>query len=83
MDAEQIYESMLGELLEPVEGIRNAFAPGEPCAQWYEELYEANCRLCQRLGVEEDSDVECIIDRFFQINRDLCLQMYEYGRKNG
>ncbi len=76
MNPQTIYEAMLGELVEPISGIPNAFAPGEPCALWYDEIYEARCRLCQRLGVEEDSDVERILDRFFQINRELCLRMY-------
>ncbi len=61
MDVQMIYESMLGELVEPLPGIDNAFADGQPCAQWYAQIYAANCRLCQRLQVEEDPDVECIL----------------------
>lgn len=80
MDVEKIYLSMLGELVEPLPGVKNAFAPGQLCDQLYQQIFEANCRLCQRLGVEEDADVECIVDCFFQINRELCLRMYQMGR---
>ena len=76
---EYIYESMIGELVEPCPEIENAFAPGQRCAALYEEIFQANMRLCQRLGVEEDPDVECIINNFFTINRELCIRMYQYG----
>ena len=85
MDAEKIYLSMLGELTEPVPGVRNAFAPGQPCEKLYRQLYEAKCRLGERLGDEEDADLETIVDAFFEINRQMCIRMYRLGllrRKN-
>ena len=45
MDAELVYLSMLGELVQPLEGISNAFAAGEPCQMLYQQIYEAKCRL--------------------------------------
>ena len=80
MDVEKIYLSMLGELTEPVPGVQNAFAPGQPCAKLYRQIYEARCRLCERLGEEENDDLESIFDGFFQINRQMCLRMYRLGR---
>ena len=79
MDMDLIYLSMMGELVQPLEGIPNAFAAGEPCQMLYQQIYEAKCRLCDRLGEDEDADVECILDRFFEINRELCLRMYHLG----
>lgn len=81
MDAEKVYLSILGELVEPLPGVENAFAPGQPCEGLYQEIFDANRRLCQRLGVEEDADVECIVDCFFEITRELCLRMYRMGAK--
>ena len=80
MDAEKIYLSMLGELTEPEPGVQNAFAPGQPCAKLYRQIYEARCRLCDRLGEEENEDLESILDCFFEINRQMCLRMYRLGR---
>lgn len=80
MDAEKIYLSMLGELTEPEPGVQNAFAPGQPCAKLYRQIYEAKCRLCDRLGEEENEDLESILDCFFEINRQMCLRMYRLGR---
>ena len=74
-----IYLSMMGELVQPLEGIPNAFAAGEPCQMLYQQIYEAKCRLCDQLGEDEDSDVEYILDCFFEINRELCLRMYHLG----
>lgn len=80
MDAEKVYLSMLGELTEPEPGVQNAFAPGQPCAKLYRQIYEAKCRLCDRLGEEENEDLESILDCFFEINRQMCLRMYRLGR---
>ena len=82
MDIEHIYETLLGERLDPFPGVENAFAPGSRCAACYKEIYEANQRLCDRLGVEEDPDVEAIIDKFFEITRELSLKMFQYGQQH-
>lgn len=82
MDIEHIYETLLGERLDPYPGIDNAFAPGERCAALYQEIYQSNQRLCTRLHTEEDPDVERIIDNFFEITRELSLRMFQYGQQN-
>ena len=82
MDIEYIYETLLGERLDPCPGVENAFAPGSRCADLYEEIYEANLRLCERLDTEEDPDVEKIIDNFFEIARELSLRMFRQGQKH-
>ena len=80
MDVTHIYESMLGERVDPYPGITNAFADGEKCARLYSEIYEAVQRISDRLGVEEDPDVEIILDNFWEIDRELCQRMYRYGQ---
>lgn len=61
--------------------VENEFEEGKFCAKTYEEIYHANERLCERLGVpNEDEDVETIISGFFDIMEHLCMKMYDYGR---
>ena len=83
MDEEMVYLSLLGELLQPLPGVQNAFAPGMPCEKLYQQIYEAKCRLCDLLDTDEDADVACILDCFWEINRELCLQMYQLGAERG
>lgn len=82
MDIEHIYETLLGERLDPYPGIANAFAPGERCAVLYEEIYQSNQNLCEQLGTEENPDVERIIDHFFEITRELSTRMFRYGQQH-
>lgn len=79
MNAENIYLSLLGELNQPLPDIPNAFAPGQPCEMLYRQVYSAKYRLNERLGTDEDPDVECIPDCFWDITRELCTQMYHLG----
>lgn len=78
-----IYESMMGNLVKPIRGIENAFASGTHCEQLYDEIYMANRRICERLGVEEDTDVELIVSNFLELNRELCIRMFGYGTRFG
>ncbi len=59
--------------------VENEFKDGRFCSQAYSEIYNANQRLCDRLGTEEDKDVECIISNFFDIVHHLGMKMYDYG----
>ena len=81
--AELIYESLIGELVEPIRGVPNAFAQGSRCDDGYRQMLEAYERLRERLGVtDEDDDVEIIIDSLLAIQRELCLEMYHLLCKN-
>ncbi len=80
-----VYDRMNG-LVEPRENsltelnlVQNEFVDGLFCDQAYEEVFAANQRLCQRLGVQADHDVEIIIDNLLAISRHLALKMYDYG----
>ena len=80
--AESVYETLTDALNEPyqISGVENAFAEGSFCDRLYDEVYQANIRLCERLGQPEaDPDVETIINNLLAINKHLCLKMYHYG----
>lgn len=87
MQKEQIYDKMNGFLAEGMisapEGIAidDEFAEGKECCMLYEGVYQARRNLCERLGEDEDSDVEIILSGMERIARLLSLKMYEYGRR--
>lgn len=86
LNAENVYLTLTGELLDDyvIPGVENAFARGSRCDILYEQIYDANQRLCARLGqVDDDPDVELIINNFLEMNRILCLEMYRYGQIYG
>ena len=73
-----VYESLIGELVDPIKYVPNAFESGSFCEKKYEEMLEAYARLRDRLGVEdEDADVEIMIDSMLAIQRELCLMMFD------
>lgn len=79
-----VYQSLLGNMIVPVPGVENAFAPGSICDRRYSDMLDAYARLCARLGVaDEDEDVEMIINSLLSIQNELCMKMYEYGGKFG
>ena len=63
--------------------VENLFATGRECEKLYNDVYEANLRLCQRLGVEEDADVEIIINSLLRIGELVGKRMYCYGTEYG
>ena len=87
MQKELIYDKMNGfvteETLSLPEGtvIDNEFAEGKECSLLYEGVYQAGRNLCERLGEDEDSDVETILNGMERIARLLSMKMYEYGWK--
>ena len=87
MQKEQIYDMMNGFLVEEAlfmpEGIviEDEFAEGKECCLLYEGVYQAKQNLCERLGEDEDRDVEAILSGMERIARLLSLKMYEYGRR--
>lgn len=88
MDAqlkERVYDLMVGAYdLEhyPVaesQYVANEFEQGKLIDKAYEEVFNANCRICERLGVEEDNDVELIINSLLDICKYLSIKMFDYG----
>ncbi|MBE6947917.1 MAG: hypothetical protein E7454_06700 [Ruminococcaceae bacterium] len=80
---DRIYELLTGECAptanDPI--VENMFAEGRTCDELYSNVYEANLRLCERLGVQEDADVELIIDAMMRISKLLGRKMFSYGAK--
>lgn len=79
--AQMVYNRVMGYDEQPQAElpIENLFAEGAPCDTLYEEIYAANLRLCQRLGVEEDRDIQLILQRFEQINLLVAEKMFYYA----
>ena len=76
--SELVYESLIGELVDPIKDVPNAFEPGGYCETRYRQVLEAYERLRGRLGVaDEDPDVEIIIDSLLDIQRKLCMEMFD------
>ena len=76
--SELVYESLIGELIDPIKDVPNAFEPGSYCETRYRQVLEAYERLRGRLGVtDEDPDVEIIIDSLLEIQRKLCVEMFD------
>ena len=86
MQKELIYDKMNGFLTDGLpslaEGtvVEDEFAEGKECCLLYESVYQAGRNLCERLGEDEDSDVETILNGMERITKLLAMKMYEYGR---
>ena len=86
MQKELIYDKMNGFLTEGMSSlqggaaIEDEFAEGKECCLLYEGVYQAGRNLCERLGEDEDEDVEAILNGMERIARVLAMKMYEYGR---
>lgn len=81
--ADTIYDLLIGEA-EPTGdfyAVENMFAEGCTCEELYNNVYEANLRLCDRLGLQEDADVELIINSLLRISKLIGIKMFQYGIK--
>jgi predicted site-specific integrase-resolvase len=47
----------------------------------YQEVFDANRRLCERLGVDEDKDIEHLINNMQDIAKILAMKMFDYGMR--
>ena len=62
--------------------IANEYETGG-CEELYGEMAEARNRVYEKLGCEYDDDLEAVVDRCFDISRNLCMKMYDYGAAFG
>lgn len=60
--------------------LEDAFADGTECNKLLEKMYQAKLRLCEKIGVNEDVDVEIIFDSMEEIMKIISLKMYYYGK---
>ncbi len=81
--AQAVYDRLLGNLAMQAGGpeVEDLFADGAQGDVLYEQIYQANLRLCEKLGVEEDADIQCIIDQFWAITALVGEKMFQYGKK--
>ena len=80
---DDVYATLIGVQEEGVPGVENAFAPGAYCARRYEDMTAHRQRLWERLGCEDDEDIEQILCAMESIQAELCRKMFEYGMKLG
>ena len=84
--ADIVYDLVTGQrIAQPGDPeIEDLFATGRDCAKLYEQVYNANLHLCQRLNAgESDEDVETIIDSLLKICAQIGKRMYLYGATFG
>lgn len=86
MNKEQIYDILNG-YYEPENAflcgklaVEDEFEGEKECALLYSKVYQARMHLAEKLGKDEDVDVEEIVNGMSEIGRILALKMYEYGR---
>ena len=77
----QVYHSLVGALVNPLPDVENLFEKGNKGDEIYGGVYDARERLIERLGVNEDPDVELIIDSMLALQREVAMRMYDYGAK--
>lgn len=79
---DEIYYSLIGEMAEDtaLPWVPNAFSPGSECEQAYTRLLAARDRVNQKLGAEEDADLEQMLQEMLTIQRILCKKVMELRR---
>ena len=82
---DDVYATLIGVAGEAyqVPGVENAFAPGEYCDRRYADMTAHRQRLWERLGSEDDEDIEQILCAMESIQAELCRKMFEYGLRFG
>lgn len=81
----KIYHLMIGAFdlehypIKESEYVENEYKEGSFCDKAYQEVFDAKCRICERLGIDEDKDIELIINNLLDIGKHLAIKMYDYG----
>lgn len=82
---ERIYELASGYFTKEVDHvvdeveIQDEFHEGSTCSRLYEEMTELKKKVCEKLQVDEDRDLEHIIDCMDAITKEIAMKMYDYG----
>ena len=79
--AREVYESLWGQVREEyrLDWVEDATVADSPCMVLYAQAIEAAQLLSQQLGTEEDPRLERIINTLLDLQRELCLKMFDYG----
>lgn len=87
MTKKMIYDMMNGLLA--CEGIvlpadiwvKDEFLRGSQCDELAERIYYAKVRIGERLGNEEDEDLEELSNCMEELMRIVAMKMYDYGKE--
>ena len=63
--------------------IPDEFCEGSFCSRLYEEIAKRKKKICEKLQVDEDIDLEHIINFMEDFTRYMSMKMYEYGALMG
>lgn len=63
--------------------IPDEFCEGSFCSRLYEEIAKRKKKICEKLQVDEDLDLEHIINCMEDFTRYVSMKMYEYGALMG
>ena len=63
--------------------IPDEFSEGTECGRLCEQAYNASLKLNEKLGREEDEDLENLINCMNRIMKILSMKMYDYGKVEG
>ena len=63
--------------------IPDEFCEGSFCSRPYEEIAKRKKKICEKLQVDEDLDLEHIINCMEDFTRYMSMKMYEYGALMG
>lgn len=79
--ASAVYYTLHGNPLDypEVPNVENLFAENKPCFKHYEAMHQAHIRLLDRLGVDEDPDIETIICALMDIEQIIAEEMFFCG----
>lgn len=61
--------------------LKETFGEGSECSRLSEKMYQAKLNLCQKLGEEENAELEIIFDCMERIMKTVSLKMFECGTK--
>lgn len=80
-EIQRIYLTLTGQLIPGAEvpGVPDAFCEGSECDRLLDEIYEARNRVQERLGGEDDADLERILGGYEAMQEVLCLEMFRLG----
>lgn len=80
--AQKVYDSLWGQVKEEyrLPWVEDAAEMGTPSMDLYGRAVEHAWEVSERLGAEEDPQVEQIIQDLLELQRMLCLKMFDYGR---
>lgn len=80
-----VYDLMNGSLnlkdypVKESQVVTNEFEDGQYCEKLYSEAFDASRRLNEKLGTDEDKDVEFVISGFLDSTHQLCMYMFDCG----